>query len=169
MSVPPQFSIDPVTNPTMDPKPTDNTNITEPLNPSTDNGTSNDYQTTSISENTTTTPITTTTPEPASTLCPPGHFPFGSGCISASENGGVVITAFILSILSFIGVVVSEHRPCQSKHPSICIRARHRTFSSSVNISHEEEALCSAMRLTRCRLEIDIHLSLEFFSILFNF
>jgi hypothetical protein len=46
----------------------------------------------------------TTTKAPG---CPPGEFPFGSGCIGPGENGGVVITAFILSIISFIGVIVS--------------------------------------------------------------
>ena len=52
----------------------------------------------------TTTIIHTTT---IVTACPPGEFPFVSRCIDAATNGAVVITAFILSIISFIGVIVS--------------------------------------------------------------
>jgi hypothetical protein len=42
------------------------------------------------------------------TACTPGEFPFGSGCIGADVNGAVVITAFVLSILSSVGLIVSR-------------------------------------------------------------
>jgi hypothetical protein len=62
-------------------------------------GTSSTYDTTNNGSTFPT--ITDVTP------CPPGKFPFAKECIDAATNGGVVITAFILSIISFIGIIVS--------------------------------------------------------------
>ncbi|CAF1329152.1 unnamed protein product [Rotaria magnacalcarata] len=47
------------------------------------------------------TPPITTTKNP----CPHGGYPFHTGCITADQNGGVVIAAFILSILSCVGAI----------------------------------------------------------------
>jgi len=49
-----------------------------------------------------TTPITNT-----SGGCYPDGFPFFNDCISPNTNGIIVITAFSLSVLSFIGVIVT--------------------------------------------------------------
>jgi hypothetical protein len=55
--------------------------------------------------------VTTINPTGESTskpyLCYPNEFPIGNGaCMSAPVNGGFIITAFILSIVSFAGVIV---------------------------------------------------------------
>jgi hypothetical protein len=56
---------------------------------------------------TTTIISSTTTITNTSGGCYPDGFPFFNDCISPNTNGIIVITAFSLSILSFIGVIVN--------------------------------------------------------------
>jgi hypothetical protein len=69
-----------------------------------------DSSTATITIDSTETPNTTefiTTTTNTSGGCYPDGFPFFNDCISPDTNGIVVIIAFSLSILSFIGVIVN--------------------------------------------------------------
>ena len=107
--------------------------------------------TTGLTSTTTFSPTTTSTVTTiAPNACYLGGFPFGRrDCITAGKNGGVVITAFILSILSFIGVLVSKHKNSQSRNKMVFIREQHRTCSSFASFSQREKALRSAMQVSR--------------------
>ncbi|UJR20752.1 hypothetical protein I4U23_023870 [Adineta vaga] len=80
----------------------ENNITTEVTDNSTDEQTSN-----TIFETTTELITKSTTVIDTTTRCGPGQFPFANGCMSPDANGAVLITALILSIISFIGVIAA--------------------------------------------------------------
>ena len=81
--------------------------------------------------------------------CGPDEFVFANTCIKYSANGSVLITAFILSILSFVGVTVSTHYFSEEKlnlnskaklfH---IVRELHRICCSFAIICHQTKKFC---------------------------
>lgn len=60
-----------------------------------------------VDTNTTVPILPTSTTTPNNGKCYPNDFPFGDGCISPQATAGVVITALVLSLISFVGALVS--------------------------------------------------------------
>lgn len=68
-----------------------------------------DNTTTTITPDNTTTTTSESTTTLGSIICSPGQYPFSDDeCLDASTNGSVIITAFILGVLSFVGAIVSD-------------------------------------------------------------
>ncbi|CAF1379715.1 unnamed protein product [Adineta steineri] len=77
----------------------------------------------------------TTTASGNTNGCFPGAFPFGNTCISPIENGSVIITALILSIVSFIGVLgTASYMLFSRKYTS----KKGRPITKSYNIPQHE-------------------------------
>ncbi|CAF1330207.1 unnamed protein product [Adineta steineri] len=77
----------------------------------------------------------TTTTSGNTNGCFPGAFPFGNTCISPVENGSVIITALILSIVSFIGVLgTASYMLFSRKYTS----KKGRPITKSYNIPQHE-------------------------------
>ncbi|CAM4757415.1 unnamed protein product [Rotaria magnacalcarata] len=85
---------------TVDPNISNPTGNADTVDPNISNPTEN-ADTVDPNTATSITPPITTTKNP----CPHGGYPFHTGCITADQNGGVVIAAFILSILSCVGAI----------------------------------------------------------------
>ena len=80
--------------------------------PSSDTSTSYTADTSSTDDSTTSSETNSSSEPPTGetttgAACPAGTFPVFNSCLNPDVNGPVVITAFILSVISFLGALVS--------------------------------------------------------------